>query len=117
MRFEVILLAALSRQVDAFLELLNQGGAIVESLDWEPSAIYRGIERFIRRREDEHEVNVLVDVGLRCSQVIIGKGRDISFFKQIDVGGRQLDEAVSRKLGITMEEARAAAAVDGKQRR
>jgi type IV pilus assembly protein PilM len=106
-RFEVILLAALSRQVDVFLELLNQGGAIVESLDWEPSAIYRGIERFIRRREDEHEVNVLVDVGLRCSQVIIGKGRDISFFKQIDVGGRQLDEAVSRKLGITMEEARA----------
>ena len=104
-RMEVILLAALSRQVDQFLELLNRGGAVVESLDWEPSAIYRGVERFIRRREDEHEVHVLIDIGLRSSQVIIGKGREMSFFKPIDVGGRQLDEAVSRKLGITMEEA------------
>src|SRR5207302_10225294 len=78
---EVIVLAAKNEDVDNFLEQINRCGAIVESLDWEPTAIYRGVERFIRRREDESEVHVLIDVGLRCSQVIIGKGRDISFYK------------------------------------
>jgi type IV pilus assembly protein PilM len=104
---EVIVLAAQNNDIDSFLEQLHRCGAIVESLDWEPMALYRGIERFIRRREDEHEVHVLIDVGLRFSQVLIGKGREISFYKPIDVGGRKFNEAVSRKLGISMDEAAA----------
>ena len=102
---EVVVLAARHEDVDNFLEQLNRAGAVVESLDWEPTAIYRGVERFIRRREDEHEVHVLIDVGLRSTQVIIGKGREISFYKPISVGGQQFNEAVSRKLGISMDEA------------
>jgi type IV pilus assembly protein PilM len=104
---EVVVLASRNEDVDNFLEQINRCGAGVESLDWEPAAIYRGVERFIRRREDEHEVHVLVDVGLRCSQVIIGKGHEISFYKPIDVGGQKFNEAVSRKLGISLEEASA----------
>ena len=50
-------------------------------------------------------VNVLVDIGARRSQVVIGRGREISFIKPIDIGGFHFHEAVSRKLGITMEEA------------
>jgi type IV pilus assembly protein PilM len=102
---EVIVLAARNEDVDNDLEQLHRCGAQVESLDWEPAAIYRGVERFIRRREDEHEVYVLIDIGLRASQVIIGKGRDISFYKPIDIGGLKFNEAVSRKLNINMDEA------------
>jgi type IV pilus assembly protein PilM len=102
---EVVVLAAKNDDVDNFLEQINRSGAIVESLDWEPAAVYRAVERFIRRREDEYEVHVLIDIGLRCSQVIIGKGREMSFFKPIDVGGQKFNEAVSRKLGISMDEA------------
>jgi hypothetical protein len=79
----------------------------VDSLDFEPSAIYRSIERFLRRREDEREVNVLTDIGLRRTKVIIGRGREIHFLKPIEVGGQQLNEAVAHKLGISFEEARA----------
>jgi type IV pilus assembly protein PilM len=61
----------------------------------------------VRRREDEQEVHVLVDVGTRCTQVLIGKGRDISFFKPIEMGGADFNLAVSRKLGIRPDEARA----------
>jgi hypothetical protein len=50
---------------------------------------------------------VLVDVGARRSQVIIGRGRDISFLKPIEIGSLHMLEAVSGKLGITMDEARA----------
>jgi type IV pilus assembly protein PilM len=105
-RQEVIVLAAKHEDVENFIETIHRCGAAIDSLDFEPCAIYRGIERFIRRREDEQEVHVLVDVGLSRSQVIIGKGRDISFVKPIDVGGRMFNEAVSRKLGISLEEAR-----------
>jgi type IV pilus assembly protein PilM len=65
------------------------------------------VERFIRRKEDENDVNVLVDVGVRRSLVVIGRGRDISFVKTIDIGGQHFHEAVSRKLGITATEAEA----------
>ncbi len=105
-RQEVIVLAAKHEDVESFIETIHRCGALIDSLDFEPCAIYRGIERFIRRREDEQEVHVLVDVGFTRSQVIIGKGRDISFVKPIDIGGRMFNEAVSRKLGISLEEAR-----------
>ena len=39
--------------VSDFLEQLHRSGAVVASLDAEPFALYRTIERFIRRRQDE----------------------------------------------------------------
>jgi len=106
-RQEVIVLAARDEDVNDFLEQLHRSGAIVASLDAEPFALYRTVERFIRRREDESDVHVLVDVGARRSQVVIGRGREISFLKPIEIGSRHMLEAVSEKLGITFDEARA----------
>ncbi len=106
-RQEVILLAAKNDDVSALIEHLHHAGAIIESLDVEPCALYRSVERFIRRREDEGDVNVIVDVGVRRSQVVIGRGREISFIKPIDIGGWHFHDSVSKKLGITLEEAEA----------
>jgi type IV pilus assembly protein PilM len=107
-RQEVILLAALAAEIESFLEVLHRaGGVVIESLDAEPCALYRGVERFIRRRVDEQDVHVVVDVGARRTQVVIGRGRDVSFYKPIEIGGNHLAEAVSAKLGIAIDEARA----------
>ncbi|HEV2293497.1 MAG TPA: pilus assembly protein PilM [Tepidisphaeraceae bacterium] len=106
-RQELIVLAARNADVNDFVEQLHCSGAVIASLDVEPFALYRTIERFIRRREDEADVHVLVDVGARRSQVIIGRGREISFLKPIEIGSRHMHEAVSAKLGITFDEARA----------
>lgn len=106
-RQEVVVLAARNTDVDRFIEQLHRTGLVLDSLDVEPCALYRTIDRFVRRREDEQEVHVLVDVGTRCTQVLIGKGRDISFFKAIEIGGSDFNSAVSRKLGVRPEEARA----------
>src|SRR5581483_5062423 len=57
--------------------------------------------------EERDELQVLVEVGLRRTQVVIGRGKQISFIKTIDAGGLALHAAVSRKLGISLEEARA----------
>jgi type IV pilus assembly protein PilM len=105
-RLEVIALAARNDEIDTYVEQLHRCGCEVTSLDFEPSAIYRTVERYIRRREDENEINVLVDIGVRTTQVIIGRGREISFVKQIDVGSGHLHDDVSAKLGITIDEVR-----------
>lgn len=106
-RQEVVLLAAKNDEINTVIEHLHSAGAIIESLDIEPCALYRSVERFIRRKEDEGDVNVIVDVGLKRSLVVIGRGREISFIKPIDIGGQTFHEAVARKLGITVEEAEA----------
>lgn len=105
-RQEVIVLAARRTDIDCFVEAVHRTGLVLESLDIEACALYRGIDRFVRRREDEQEVHVMIDLGMQRSQVLIGKGRDISFFKSVDLGGGAFNEAVSKKLGITVEEAR-----------
>jgi type IV pilus assembly protein PilM len=105
-RLEVIALAAQQNDINGYLEQLHRCGCVIESLDFEPCAIYRSIERFIRRKEDENDVHVLVDMGARRSQVIIGRGREISFYKAVDIGANNLHDAVSRKLEISLDEAR-----------
>jgi len=106
-RQEVVVLATRNADVDRFVEQIHKTGLVLDSLDVEPCALYRTLDRFVRRREDETEVHVLVDVGTRCTQVLIGKGRDISFFKAIEIGGADFNAAVSRKLAIRYDEARA----------
>lgn len=104
---EVIVFAVPREPLDELVETLHRAGVRVESLDLEPCALYRTVERFIRRREDEQEVTVLIDVGRSRSQVVIGRGHDFSFVKSIELGGRHLGEMVARKLSISEPEATA----------
>jgi len=106
-RQEIILLAAKNEDVNNVVEQFHRAGTIIESLDIEACAVYRSLERFIRRKEDENDVNVLVDVGVKRTQMVIGRGHEISFIKPIEIGGFHFHDAVSRKLGITLEEAEA----------
>src|SRR3954470_20131025 len=53
-RQEVILLAAKNEDVNNVVEQLHRSGVIIESLDIEACAVYRSLERFIRRKEDEN---------------------------------------------------------------
>jgi type IV pilus assembly protein PilM len=105
-RQEVIVLAAKQADVVGYLERLDRAGLIPASFDVEPCALYRSIERFIRRRDDEQEVHVLLDMGLRRTQVLIGRGRELGFFKPVDIGGQRLTDAVAKRLGISPDEAR-----------
>jgi type IV pilus assembly protein PilM len=106
-RQEVIALAASNADVDDYLEQLNKIGVTVNSLDTEITGLFRSFERFIRREHDRQAVQMLVDIGARQTQVIIAKGRDINFYKPVNIGGLHLLDAVSRKLGITIDEAKA----------
>jgi type IV pilus assembly protein PilM len=106
-RQELIVLAARRAEVDDFVQQLHGAGVEIDSLDSEITGLFRAFERFIRRQDDQVDVQVLLDIGARQTQVIIARGREISFYKTVEIGGLHLLDAVSRKLGITIDEAKA----------
>jgi len=106
MREEVILIAAKQAEVEQFVESLLRVGLTVDSIDFEPCALYRGVQRIAQSQEHD-QASAVVDLSGDRTQVVIGRGEQLCFFKQIEFGQAMLHDAVGRKLGISVEEARA----------
>ena len=102
---EMILLAAPSEVIDSHVAMLLEMGLSPEHLDPEPQAMFRPFERRLRRRADENEITVVVDLGYSSTKVIVGRGRGLILIKKIDIGGKDLAEAVARQLNLPVEEA------------
>ena len=102
---EGLLLIARRSDVDRYVATLHEWGAEVVSVDFSAVSLYRGLGRFGRRQRDEDEVHVVVDVGRSQSQVLIGRGRRLSFNKSIGIGGETFSAAVAKKLGVSLSDA------------
>jgi len=102
---EVILLAATAEVIDSHIAMLTEMGLSPEHLDPEPQAMFRPFERRLRRRADENEITVVVDLGHSSTKVVVGRGRGLILIKKIDIGGKDLAEAVARQLNLPVEEA------------
>jgi type IV pilus assembly protein PilM len=106
-RQELIVLAVKHADVDDYLQQLDRCGVTVQGLDCEITGLFRAFEKFVRRRDDEQDVQMLIDIGARRTQVLIGRGREINFYKPVEIGGLHLLDAISRKLTISIDEAKA----------
>ena len=102
---EVIFFGIHRDDLKSHIELLQQANLVPVSIDTVPFALFRSFQTTLRRREDRDLVSVFVDLGTRYSTVIIGKGQEISFIKQIPIAGQQLNEQVAAKLEIEMDDA------------
>ena len=102
---EVIFFGMEQEQLNQHIELIEQAGLIPVSLDTIPNALFRCFKTTLRRREDQELVSVFVDLGSQFTTVIIGRGQEIAFIKQIPIAGDALNEQVSTRLGISIEEA------------
>ena len=112
-RREVIAVAAGAGRVDHFLEQLNRAGAAAASLEVQPVALYRAAAAAGRIKgpgaitAGEGDVVALVDVGDRATQVVIGRGPGgVCLMRSVGFGGRRFTSAVSRRLGISFDDAR-----------
>jgi type IV pilus assembly protein PilM len=70
-----------------------------------PVAMARSFLRFLRRAEDVDAVNVFVEVGHATTSIVIMHGTDVCFLKTLDIGGRDLSEAVSKSLNLSTHQA------------
>jgi len=102
---ELILFAAANETIKSHIELLEQAGLKPVSIDTIPCALFRSFERSLRRQEDRERTVVFVDVGNQFTTVVFGRGGEISFVKQIPVGGEKFNEEIALKLGVEIGEA------------
>ncbi|MHC4855887.1 MAG: pilus assembly protein PilM, partial [Planctomycetota bacterium] len=89
---EVIFFGIEQEQLTRHIELIEAAGLIPISLDTVPSALFRCFQTTLRRREDQELVSVFVDLGSQFTTVIIGRGQEIAFVKQIPIAGDHLNE-------------------------
>ncbi|MCE5327285.1 MAG: pilus assembly protein PilM [Planctomycetaceae bacterium] len=102
---EVLMLAVREQTVQDHLAMLAEAGLSPLHIEPEPVPMFRVFEQRLRRRVDEDNVSVIVDLGCSGTRVVVARGRDIIFIKVIDIGGRRLNEAVARQLNLTEAEA------------
>ncbi len=104
-RDEIVMIATPADVVEEHLAILRAARLTPECIETEPTALFRAYERRLRRRSDAETVTVTIDVGESSTRLVVAKGRHILFLKRIDIGGADLDEAVSQQLNLTVDEA------------
>lgn len=102
---ELILFAADGETLKNHIEMIEEAHLRPVAIDTVPCALFRGFERSMRRQEDRDRTVVFVDVGNRFTTVIFGRGGEISFVKQIPIGGERFNREVMTKLGVSVSEA------------
>jgi type IV pilus assembly protein PilM len=102
---ELILFASDNETIKSHIEMLELAGLKPVAIDTIPCALFRSFERSLRRQEDRERTAVFVDVGSCFTTVVFGRGGEISFVKQIPIGGIKFIEEVAAKLGISVSEA------------
>jgi type IV pilus assembly protein PilM len=113
---EVILLACPQAALNEALAAVEEAGLRVAAVDVEPAALVRCYAKQFRRDEDQRQRALFVHLGATSSIVVIAHGTDVLFVKYLDVGGRQLDEAVARHLDMAIEDGAALRRHNGDRR-
>jgi len=102
---ELILFAADNEIIKNHIGILEEAQLRPVAIDTIPCALFRSFERSLRRQEDKEYTVVFVDVGSRFTTVVFGRGGEISFVKQIPIGGEKFNQEIAAKLGLGVDEA------------
>lgn len=101
---EVIVNAAARSAVQHMVQTMRKGGLEPVGIHSEFDAAMKAFE--IAGGGDQEGVALYLDFGAHTTKAMIGHGRTIVFERVVEVGGRQLDRAVSKQLKCGMTEAR-----------
>ena len=115
-RREVIVLACRRKAIQRVLSLAEESRLEPTAIDVEPAALLRGYGGQFRRDDDQERRVLYVNIGASTTTAVIARGADPMFMKYIDVGGRNLDEAVARHLKMSLADAAALRRHNGDRR-
>ncbi|MHC4181637.1 MAG: pilus assembly protein PilM [Planctomycetota bacterium] len=104
-RREVIVLACHRPILERTLCLAEDAGLRPVAVDVEPAAMLRCYWKQFRRDDDQQRRMMFLNVGASNTMVVIARGSSAVFIKYIDAGGRHLDEAVARRLRMSLPDA------------
>lgn len=98
---EVVLVAIKADDLEQIDSAVRSNGMITQNVDLAPMALYNAF------RYNYPEVDrcvVLVDIGARSTNLIYVEGNKI-FVRIVNVGGREITQAIAKEFGIPFQEA------------
>jgi len=101
---ELILFATDGETLKSHIALLEEAQLRPVAIDNVPCALFRSFERSLRRQDDREHTLVFVDVGSRFTTLVFGRGTEICFIKQINIGGEKFNREIAARLGINTDE-------------
>ncbi|KKL11605.1 hypothetical protein LCGC14_2544130, partial [marine sediment metagenome] len=102
---ERIVVATARRDLDGYLDAAKCGGLAVVGISVEACAIVACFARLFRRTSDKDRMTLFIDLGLASTQVVLARGPEMVFARNMSLGGRMLDEEVAKALSISPEQA------------
>jgi type IV pilus assembly protein PilM len=102
---EVIVLACHRPVLDQFLTAIEQTGLRPVAVDVEPLALLRSGIAQLRRDSDRNSRTMFAHVGYRRTLAVVAQADEPLMIKVIEIGGKQLDEAVAAHLQMDLKSA------------
>jgi len=102
LRQEVILLAAPASAIEEHVAMLIECGLEPAAIDATPGALARWAAS---GSADAEEVRLVLDLGASGSNVLICRHGRVMFFKRLELGGRQIEDAIAKQMNIPLTEA------------
>ena len=103
----VLLVAAATDMVDAFLSAVSQAGLEPVGVDLTPFAIARAVSATARGDEGGPGAEAIVDVGAGVTNIIVHANGEPRFVRILLVGGDDITQALADGLDVAPEEAEA----------
>lgn len=103
----VLLVAAASDMVASYVDAVQTAGLEVASVDLTPFAVARAVSPAAREDEGHLGSEAIIDVGAGITNVLIHAGGEPRFVRILLAGGHDVTAALSRDLGLSLEEAEA----------
>lgn len=103
----VLLVAASSEMVQRTASAVQQAGLSPVMIDLTPFALLRGLAQADELGLSGAEAEALVDVGASVTNIIVHQGGVPRFVRILLMGGADITEAVSERIGLPIEEAEA----------
>jgi type IV pilus assembly protein PilM len=103
---EIIVFGVDNESVSAHLAMIEEVGLNPVAIEALPCALFRSFQSSLRRQEDQDTVTAIIEIGPGHTVVVIGRGQEMVFVKQIPVGGDTLNAHVAARLDVAEVEAR-----------
>ncbi|MGH2754382.1 MAG: type IV pilus assembly protein PilM [Actinomycetota bacterium] len=104
---KVLLVAAATEMVEAFVSSVSGGGVETVGVDLTPFAVARAVSPVARGETGIPGAQAVVDVGAGVTNIVVHVGGEPRFVRILLVGGDDVTETLSNELGVPTDEAEA----------
>ena len=102
-REEVIVVGCERAYVERIVEAVTEAGLRPVAVEPSFCATARAIGREHREEFNPDVVRMVVEVGASASTVTVVRGADVTFYKRLEIGGRDFNRLAAERLGLDPE--------------